>query len=59
MPLFNICLGCHDVGDVRTCKEIECFAYGERKNVLEMDDCKNNMLLAQAKRVNYNVRLGG
>jgi hypothetical protein len=56
---INVCFTCNTVGDIKKCMAITCFAYSERVNVMCMDDNLNQMISAQAKRINHNVRLGG
>ena len=34
---FNVCFGCNEVGDVKTCDRKDCFAYDGRSSSIEMD----------------------
>jgi len=34
---FNVCFGCNETGDVKTCKKQDCFAYDFRSSSIEMD----------------------
>jgi hypothetical protein len=35
---INVCFGCNETEDIKTCPKTDCFAYTERRNTIVMDD---------------------
>ena len=53
---FNVCFGCNETGDVKTCQKTDCFAYPFRKSSIVMDNEYNSQ--ASLIKMREEMKLG-
>ena len=53
---FNVCFGCNEVGDIKTCSKTDCFAHDQRASSITMDDEYNSK--AHLVLIREGIKLG-